>query len=219
MQDASKYLHLNMCRVKQLREDYQDSYLVFYTKAGIRDYSGPFMMLREKNFSKLLVIGPHDDSDGTAYDTKLATANTKSMGTISNGHRRGNVRKGRPPGYRNDDMVHSDNKTTNLGTWAVAELGRIKPGSVVLHVHGMAKSTTVMDRSRSKNMYAAFEKAVMKHTYITEFERLNASFSIDPVVNTNYYLKTEIPVRIHNNYKYALTNIVKDIEQYDWAKN
>ena len=219
MLTAAKDLNLLACRVNQKQNDKPDSFLLFYVKPGIKDYSGPFMMLREKGYSKVLVIGPHDDSDATFQDTKFATSETYAMGTISNGHKRRNVRKDRPAGYRNDDFVHSDGEKANLGTYAVAKIAKLKPSSVVLHVHGMADGSKVLDRSRSKEFMAAYEKAVMKHTNITKFERLNAYFSIDPLVNTNWYVKTEIPVRIHNNNPRALKNIVLELEQYDWAKN
>lgn len=218
MIEAASDLSLQSCRVSQLKDGSPDSYLLFYTKPGVKNYSGPFLMLREANYSKVLVIGPHDDTDSTAYDTKAATAQTSAMGTISNGHRRRNVRHGANPG-RNDDFVHSDGPTHNLGTYAVEKFCQIKPSSVVLHVHGMADHTKVLDRSRSPVFQAAFEKAVKEHTSLKEFDRLNAYFSIDPLVNTNWYLKTEIPVRVHNNNARALALIVKDIEEYPWAQN
>lgn len=220
MKRSAEALNLQMCRVHLTKKnDVKDSYLLFYVKPKVLDYSGPFMQLRERKYSKVLVIGPHDDSDATFADTKLATSMNWTMGTISNGHRRGNVRKGKPPGYRNDDFVHSDGPSANLGTWVVKKICDMKPKSVVLHVHGMANPKNVMRRSRSPEFIKAFEKAVMKHTNIREFVNLNAYFSIDPLVNTNYYLKTEIPVRIHNNNKLALANIVAELEEYDWAKN
>ena len=213
---AADKLHLQACRVKQTRDGKPDSFLLVYVKPKITDYSGPFMMLRETKHSKVLIIGPHDDSDGTYADTKLATSETFAMGTISNGHKRGNVRK---PGMgRTDDFVHSDGPEQNLGTFVVKKICDMNKTSVVLHVHGMKDNTKVLYRDRENNVFGnAYEKAIKKYTNINQFAPLNAYFSIDPIVNTNWYIKTEIPARIHVNNKRALMNIVRELETYDWA--
>lgn len=214
MADAST-LNLQVCRVLQLRDQVRDSFLVFYAKPNVKDYSGPFMMLRETNHSKVIVIGPHDDSDGTFADTKLALAETNAIATISNGHKRGNVKPGGGD-QGSGDFVH-DPLSQNLGTFVVDRLCSLFQGSVVLHVHGMANDKKVLVRSRNDQLQKAFEKAVVDHTNIKDFGSLNADFTIDPLVHTDFYLKTEMPAKIHENNKHALAKMVKDIEGYPWA--
>jgi hypothetical protein len=207
---SSSALSLQMCRAKTA----QTSILLAYVKPGVKDYSGPFMMMKETNHSKVILIGPHDDSDGTYADTKKAMVESDAMFLFSNGHKRGHVGTDRT---NNGDFVHEPVEQ-NLGTYAVQEMGRLFPGHVWLHVHGMKDRTKILYRSRSAQLSQAFEKAVMKETRITDFAPLNAYFTVDPLVNTNWYLKTEMPAIMHQGNQHALAKIVRDIEQYDWAK-
>lgn len=217
MRAAADNLNLQACRVKDKNGDAPNSSLLFYTKPKVNNYSGPFLILKEGKRSKVLVVGPHDDSDGTYADTKFATQKTSAMATISNGHKRGNVR-GKDNPSKNDDFVHSNGPDSNLGTYAVKKVCDIYKVSVVLHIHGMKDPHKVLYRARdNKILEDAWEKAIKNNTNITEFAALNADFSIDRVVNTNWYVKAEMPARIHMNNKMALANIVREIETYTWA--
>lgn len=207
---AATSLNIQMCRAKNANT----STLLAYVKPGIKDYSGPFLMMKEGNHSKVILIGPHDDSDGTYADTKKAIIHSNAMMLISNGHKRGHVGTDRT---NNGDFVHEPVEQ-NLGTYAVQQLGQMYPGYIWIHMHGMKDNTKVLYRSRSTQFGQAFEKAVMAETRISDFGPLNAYFTVDPLVNTNWYLKTEMPARTHQNNQMALTRIVQDIEQYDWAK-
>lgn len=215
---AAEALNLQVCRVSQYYQAQKDTYLVIYVKPGVRDYTGPFFMLRETRHSKVLIIGPHDDTDGTWNDTKLATSLTLSMGTISNGHQRSKVRKeGDPKGYA--DFVHTPGgSNADLGTYAVEKICNLNAASVVFHVHGMRDQTKVMYRARNnKVLEQAYEATVKANTSITEFVPLNADFTIDPLVNTSWYIKTEIPSGIHRNDQSALARMVTDFEKNSWA--
>lgn len=214
LSDASA-LNLQVCRVIQQKDGAQDSALLFYAKRGATNYSGPFMMLRETKHSKVIIVGPHDDSDGTFADTKIALLGSSAIATISNGHMRGNTPNA--PGGKNGDFVHEP-EGQNLGTFVVDRLTSLFAQSVVLHIHGMADDKKVLVRCRNTPLQNAFQKAVSAHTIITEFSPLNADFTIDPLVHTDLYLKTEMPAKIHENNMQALKNIVLDIESYAWAK-
>lgn len=212
---AASALNLQACRVKNTVQDngqsVTDSFLVIYVKPGVRDYSGPFLMLRETRASKVIIIGPHDDSDGTYADTKLAMAHSHALATISNGHIRGHI-----SGPTNGDFVH---ETNNLGTMAVRTMGQLFPNYVVLHIHGMKITDRVLYRSRNALLGTTFEKMVVDNTNIqpNAFGALNASFTIDNLVNTNFYVKTEMPARIHVNTQMALAKMTQELEQQTWA--
>ena len=215
---AADELNLQVCRVSQLNNAQPDTFLVIYVKPGVTDYSGTFFMLRETRHSKVLVIGPHDDSDSTWIDSKLATSATLAMGTISNGHMRGKVRKeGDPKGYA--DFVHTPGGSkADLGTFAVEKICAMNKASVVFHVHGMHDQTKVLYRARENTVLAkAYEATIIANTYVREFASLNAYFTIDPIVNTIWYVKTEIPSGIHRQDRTALARMVIDFEKNTWA--
>jgi hypothetical protein len=142
------------------------------------------------------------------------------MGTISNGHMRGKVRKPTDPkGYA--DFVHTPGgSNADLGTYAVEKICAMNPVSVVFHVHGMKDQTKVMYRARmNKVLEKAYEDTVRANTSITKFVPLNADFTIDPLVNTGWYIKTEIPSGIHRQDPTALARMVIDFEKNTWAWN
>lgn len=204
-------LNLQACRVSKTLDGAKDSFLVVYVKPNINDYSGPFLMLRETKHSKVALIGPHDDSDGTYADTKVGLANSHALVLVSNGHKRGNV------GTPNGDFVH---ETNNLGTFTVGFIGDMYPGYVWLHIHGMAEPKKALYRSRTDQLSKAFETSIVAHTNIAAdaFGNLNADFTVDSQVNTNFYLKTEIPARIHENNQGIIASLVRDIEKNPWAQ-
>lgn len=210
---AADSLGLQACRVAQERDGAKDSYLLVYTKPGVKNYSGPFMMLRETKASKLVLIGPHDDSDGTFKVTKVAIDKTSTLALFSNGHRRGKV----GVEGRRSDFVHSEN---NLGTDAVRIFGKLFPKHVWLHVHGMKDPRHCLYRSHSKVYGKAFEKAITSATNIKPdaFKPLNAYFTVDNETNSaGWYLKTEIPARIYGNGDMSVTRIVKELEKNDFV--
>ncbi len=210
-------LDLQTCRVVQDRAGVRDSFLLFYVKPGVKDYSGPFMMLRETKHSKVIIIGPHDDSDQTYATTKLGTQNTFALGTISNGHKRNYIPDSPPtPGGKHGDFVH-ENSNQNLGTFAVGQLANLFKNYIFLHFHGMADPSKVLYRGRNDVLNTLYEKTIMANTNIKDFHVLNAYFTVDPLVDTNNYIKTEIPVRIYTNNPMIVTSVVEAVEAQDWA--
>lgn len=215
--DAANGLGLQVRRVKTTKDvngaKVPDSYLLVYTKPGVKDYSGAFFMLRETKHSKVFIIGPHDDSDGTYADTKIGMSESYALACISNGHKRGRIGTGL---YRESDLVHS---TDNLGTFAVQEICKMFPGLVCLHIHGMADTSKCLVRCRSDPMEQVFKKVVADKTRLDpeDFKPFNADFSIDSIVNTKYYLKTEIPAVIHVKNKAIIKNIALAMEENPWC--
>lgn len=210
---AADELNLQACRVTHDREGAKDSYLLVYTKPNVKDYSGAFMMLRETKSSKIVIIGPHDDSDGTFKVTKVAIAKTSTLALFSNGHKRGNIKNAESG--RATDFVHTEN---NLGTLQVEMFGKLFPKQVWLHIHGMKDPDTDLYRSRSQVLASAWEKAVSASTNIKDHNpRFNAYFTVDNEVNSNFYLKAELPARIYGNGDMAVTRIVKEMEKNAFA--
>lgn len=209
--EAADYLGLQVCRTP-------DSILLLYAKPGIKDYSGPFMMLREKDYSKVLIISGHDDSDATFSDTKAAMQASRAMAVISNGHRRSNVRRQPNPGT-NDDFLFSDGPEENLGTYAIRKICDLKKSSVVLVVDGAPDKDAILTTCDQRDLAKAFKNAVYKYTTIRKFGVRNQKLSIDSLVNTDYYMKLALPFTMHYDQPVVIGNIVKDLETYDWAKN
>lgn len=185
-----------------------DSYLLFYTKSGITNYNGPFLMLREKPASNVIIVSPHDDFDGTSNDTKQAFKESRAMCMISNGHHKW---------YKEVDF----SKTANtLGSYTLKKLAKLmlqdqrKP--VILNIHGMKDDTCVMYRSRSPELSKVFEEAILKYTTITRFEKFNAEYDIDSIP-TPYQLKTEMPAIMHRLQRQVMGQIVNLIETNSWA--
>ncbi len=212
---AASKLGLYVCRVKTIKNNVPDSYLLLYTKPGIRSYSGAFMMLRETKHSKVIILSPHDDSDGTYSDTKLGMANSYALALFSNGHRRGRVSTTHDQ-YRASDIVHSMN---NLGTYAVTQFCKLFPNSVFLHIHGMANNQKCMVNCRNSAMLTSFKDTLVKHSRVKPnyFVGLPVYFTVDKLVNTANYLKSEMPASIHTNNTSIMENIVTDMEKNDWC--
>jgi hypothetical protein len=214
--DAANGLGLKVCRVKTFKMvdkvKVPDSYLLIYTKPGVKNYSGAFFMLRETKHSNVLIISPHDDSDGTYADTKIGMSESYALATISNGHKRKSIKNVKDS--RKTDFVHS---TDNLGTFAISQFCRLFPGLACLHIHGMVSKTKCMYSSRNKEMGRVFERALKKNSKISEFTSLPVSFTIDDKVNTNRYIKTEMPASVHQNNKAIIKNVVIEMEKNSWC--
>lgn len=212
-------LGLYVCRVKTTKNErdieVSDSYLLFYSKPRVRSYSGAFMMLRETKHSKVIILSPHDDSDGTYADTKIGFAKSYALAMFSNGHKRGKVSTTHEQ-YRASDFVHSIN---NLGTYTVTEFCKMFPNMVCLHFHGMANSQKCMFKSKNVDMSTAFKNAIIGSSRLksNQFVGLPVYFTIDKMVNTNNYLKTEMPAVIHSSNKNIIKNIVVEMEKNDWC--
>jgi hypothetical protein len=197
-------LNLQACRVT--KEKGKDSYLLVYTKEGVTNYSGPFLMLREREASKVAIISPHDDSDGTYASTKYALHLSKALIVISNGHRRFEK-------HGVDDFVHSNDNLATSTVAMVADLQKL----VWLHIHGMKNDKTALYRSRDERLSRAFEKGVREHSGIRNFnDGFKADFSTDKFM-TMLFLKAELPSKLHVNNQKALAGIVREIETNEWA--
>lgn len=203
MLDAADKLGCQMMRVKKSDTD---SFLLVFTKKGVRDYNGCFMMLRETSSSKVVLIVPHDGSDGTHTDTKLALANSKALAVISNGH---------PKGI--DKMSDFVDHSNTMGSKAVSQLQQLFGKLVFLMIHGQANDKSILYRSRDKGLGRAFQEACTMYTGMKKFNSFNADYATDKVVKSNLYLKTEMPAKIHVNNLRAMGKIVCYIEQYAWA--
>jgi hypothetical protein len=216
---AAEDLGLQVRRVKTTKKVdgvvVPDSYLLVYTKPGIKNYSGAFFMLRETKHSKVFIISPHDDSDGTYADTKIGMSDSYALACISNGHKRGRVGLTGDK-YRNSDIVHS---TDNLGTFALELICEMFPKLVCLHIHGMSDTSKCLFRCRNDEMGNVFKTVIADKTRLDpeDFKPLNAFFTIDSLVNTNYYLKTEIPAAIHESNFAIIKNIAVAMEKYPWC--
>lgn len=197
---AADNLKLQVCRVKTA----EDSYILAYTKPNIRVYSGPFLMLRELKPSKVIVMSPHDGTDMTDHDTKVAFQQSKALGMFSNG-------------YKKNKEIDFLRNVKALGATGLRQMDEIFPKSVWLMIHGMKDSTKVLYRSRSKPLGAAYEEGIEKAMDISQFAPLNAGYPIDPFITSGLYLKTEIPVKMHHNREAALGRVVKTIETKGFA--
>jgi len=186
-----------------------DSYLIFYTKPRVTTYNGPFLCLRETSPSKVVILSPHDGGDGTHASTKLLMNATKALAVISNGHPKGINPKA--------DFVDHGN---TLGNIALRQLQAFFSAEklVVLMIHGMKNKTHVLYRSRSNNLANAFERGIKASTNITKFGTFNASYVTDKTVNSSFYLKCEIPVRVHMNNAKFMNRVVATIEEEPWSK-
>jgi len=226
--DDAKALNLIVCRVKSSKtikntdgttSTVPDNILLFYTLPGVKNYSGPFMMLRETKSSKFVIYGPHDDSDGTFATTKVGMMNSYAIACFSNGHKRGSVSGGDLNLYRESDWVHCKGVNDNLGTVAIAHFASIYPGQVSILFNGIADPTKCMVHSRNTNMQNVFEKAVMANSRITasDFTGYTPTFTIDFIVNTNFYIKCEIPSVIYENNYPIVGDIIIAMEQQSWC--
>lgn len=212
IKDNADQLGLQVCRVNNTR-NYQgrtehDSYLLLYTRPDVRTYSGPFLMLRETNPSKVIVISPHDGSDGTNTSTKKALEDSHALAVISNGHNKGIT-------HQSDFVDHMN----TLGAIATRQLNTLFPKSVFLHIHGMRSGDHVLYRSRSALLGNAFERGVTQFTNIDKnsFGTFNAGYVTDAIIKSPFSLKTEIPTRIHLGNPGAMSGIVRTIEENAWA--
>jgi hypothetical protein len=210
---AADGLKCIVCRVKN---GDSDSYLLVYAKPGVRTYSGAFMMLRETKHSNIIILSPHDDSDGTYADTKIGMAQSCALACISNGHKRGRATTSFAE-YRASDFVHG---TNNLGTYAVEQLCKMFPASLVLHIHGMSNSAQCMVNCRDHEVEKVFKTVLEANTKLTNpasFVGLGVYFSVDKLVNTSKYLKTEMPASIHSANKSIIKLIALEMEKNAWA--
>lgn len=214
---AADELGLQVNRVKTFKTvnsvKVPDSYLLVYTKPGVKDYSGPFLMLRETKRSKVVIISPHDDSDGTAINTKLGMSESYALACISNGHKRGKIGE---EDYRDSDFVHSKN---NLGTYTVEQFCNLFPGTVCMQIHGIAHPTKCMFRSRHLEMGNIFREILIKNTRLKQedFVDFPVSFTIDNLIKSNHYIKCEIPAVIHKRNKAIIKLISLEFEKNNWT--
>lgn len=141
----SDVLKLQVCRSQVLDKKNQlDSFLVMYTKPGVTDYSGPFLMYREGGKTTNLVIqSPHDGTDNAHSSTKRAFQDSNSLAMLSNGHHKTLSLRLYGDTKRQSDWSHS---RADLGYTAFLALRDKFPESVHMHIHGCkAKEIMVTD--------------------------------------------------------------------------
>jgi len=215
----AKLLGLQVCRVKYTFNNEPASVLLFYTVAGVKNYSGPFMMLKETKSSNFVIYGPHDDSDGTYATTKLAMMNSYALACFSDGHKRGQVSNGNIDLYRESDWVHAKSVELNLGDVAINKFAELYPKQVSILFNGIADPTKCMLNSRDADMESVFKQAMMKNTRITQadFTGYTPWFTIDDIIKSNYYIKCEIPSVIYENNPKIVTDIALAMEANTWC--
>jgi hypothetical protein len=83
----------------------------------------------------------------------------------------------------------------------------------------MSNDQKCLLRCRHDDMAQAFKKAVADNTKLdpNDFFPFRADFTIDKLVNTNFYLKTEIPAVIHRNNKMIIKKIADEMETREWC--
>lgn len=189
-----------------------DEFLMMYTKYGVSNYNGPFIMFRLTECHKIMIISPHNESDGTSIDTVIGFIESRAMWYICNGHKRANQQPER------DETDFIRNKKS-LGYFVIKDICEKLKGLVILHIHGSKKPGVCLTRSRSKELENTFRKSITDNTNIRVFKGFNAGYEIDKIVNTNYYLKTEIPSKTHINNKKIIRDIVLDIQKNAWAQD
>lgn len=136
-------LKLQVCR----SEKDGDKFLLLYTKPGVKDYSGPFLMYREGGQTSGVVIhSPHDGQDGTHRSTKAAFQDSNALAMISNGHpRRMSGRSGpNETGAYPSDWAHT---SSDLGYQAFQSFKNQFPESIHLHIHGLAANRVLITDS------------------------------------------------------------------------
>lgn len=213
-------LDLQICRAIPTADN---TYLLAYTKPGVKNYSGAFFILRETKASRFIVIGPHDGSDGTHTSTKLAIQNSQALALISNGHYKKNIPPNSVPDERGGkgDFAHASEKI-NLATFAVKVIGNeLYEKAIWLHVHGMKNASTVLYRIRNPEKNRKFEKAWVKATAkATGIDKFNDSFSAGFHTDefmSNQFIKVEYPAQVHTNRKEHLGKAISEMETYPWA--
>lgn len=215
-------LSAQACRVNNSADD---SYLLVYAKPGVKDYSGVYMMLRETKASRIVVLGPHDDTDGTYASTKLALQHSHALALLSNGHQRGKIPHcsttcGGPDDTLGRGDFSHDSVADNLGTFTAKALGDLYPKKIWFMVHGMSNDNAILYRVRNQNkvLSNAWEKAMANATGLDKFNpKFNADFSTEPGMNTNWYIKTEIPAKFHREKPEHLAKAFTELETYPWA--
>lgn len=200
--NISGQLNLRVKRVKSASDDF----LIFYTKEGITDYNGPLFMFRLSECYKIMIISPHNESDGTSIDTVIGFTETKAMWYICNGHKRATNQ----PERDTTDFIRNNQ---SLGFHVVKDICEKLRGLIVLHIHGSKKAGVCLLKSRSKQLESVFKAAIRESTNIEIFKAFNAGYALDAIVNTNLYLKTEIPSKTHLANKKIIREIVLDIQK------
>jgi hypothetical protein len=218
---ASK-LDAQVCRVNNSADD---SYLLVYAKPGVKDYSGVYMLLRETKASRMILLSPHNDTDGTAIDTPLALQHSHALALLYNGHQRGKIPHcsttcGGPDDTLGRGDFSHDSVADNLGTFTAKALGDLYPKQIWFMIHGQSNDKAILYRVRSQNkvLANAWEKAMSNATGLDKFNpKFNADFTTEPGMNTNWYLKTEIPAVFHREKPEHLAKAFTELETYPWA--
>lgn len=156
-------LKLQVCRSQAAEKDGSiDSFLVMYTKPGVNNYSGPFLMWREGDkTSGLIIQSPHDGTDNAHESTKRAFQESNAQAMLSNGHQKGiSAKSTGEKAHFSSDWAHS---RADLGYAAFIAIRNQLPASVHLHVHGCkAREIMVTDAVGWDGAKHDFKDAFMK---------------------------------------------------------
>lgn len=193
-----------VCRVI----DGDDKYVLVFAKYGVKDYNSPILMLRDAaKVSKLAILTPHVLTDGYSDHGPLAFKKNHILALWQNGHKKGIA-------DRASDFSHSE---TTVGHHMYRVFGQLYPKTALGHFHGMKDPDSVLVRSRHKPMQNVFERVVKDLTGIKDYRAFNAYYSLEKVINTGKYLKTELPTRLYSNRDMIISQIVEAWEKEPWA--
>lgn len=206
---ASDALGLQVCRSVDTAK--KDSFLLFYTKPGVKDNTGAFFGVRETKASRIVILLPHDDSDGYAATGKQGFSESNAFGFMSNANDR------KPFGGRANDWSH---ETGNWGFSFFQEFNRLAVNEIgnkpfFINMHGMADTSRFLSYAGPGRplSLAAFDTAVSEVYPGLERKAFTVHYAVRSAIpcGSDRYIQTEIPAARHRHGKSVL-NIVQKLE-------
>lgn len=207
--DKSEALGLQVCRSTDTSKN--DSFLLFYSKPGVTDNTGAFFGVRETKSSRIVILLPHDDSDGYAATGKQGFSESKAFGFMSNSNSR------KPFGGRVNDWSH---ETSNWGYSFFQEFNRLSVNEIgnkpfFINMHGMADTSRFLSYSGPRRPLSleAFNTAVSEVYPGLERKAFTVHYAVRSAIpcSSDRYIQTEIPAARHRHGKSVL-NIVRKLE-------
>lgn len=205
----SDALGLQVCRSADPSKN--DSFLLFYTKPGVTDNTGAFFGVRESKSSRIVILLPHDDSDGYAATGKQGFSESRAFGFMSNSNSR------KPFGGRVNDWSH---ETSNWGFSFFQEFNRLSVNDIgnkpfFINMHGMADTSRFLSYAGPRRPLSleAFNTAVSEVYPGLERKAFTVHYAVRSAIpcSSDRYIQTEIPAARHRHGKSVL-NIVQKLE-------
>jgi hypothetical protein len=207
--NKSDVLGLQVCRSTDSSKN--DSFLLFYTKPGVVDNTGAFFGVRESKSSRIVILLPHDDSDGYGATGKQGFSESKAFGFMSNSNSR------KPFGGRANDWSH---ETSNWGFSFFQEFNRLSVNEIgnkpfFINMHGMADTSRFLSYAGPRRPLSleAFNTAVSEVYPGLERKTFAVHYAVRSAIpcSSDRYIQTEIPAARHRHGKSVL-NIVRKLE-------